>query len=304
MSEDPRPRSGFAGFPAAPDPRPWGVFGPSATGPYPARRETPSVGGRRTPVHVASRCELGGACEAACPTGAIQIDRGRPRGSYHLDYGRCIFCRACVDACPTGALRAVPAFELACRSRGDLRSTHEVGAGAPPAERLTELEVETRDRVRRLFGRSVAIRVVDAGSCNGCEVEVGALTWPRYDLERLGFQLVASPRHADLLLVTGPVTRNMREALEKTFRAMPSPKMVLAIGACGISGGPFAASPECCGGVASTVPVDVWVPGCPPRPEALLFGILLALGRVEQRMRDGELVSEGRGAGPSGKPPE
>jgi len=152
---------------------------------------------------------------------------------------------------------------------------------------LKELEQnlaqELQGRIHRLLGRSLAIREVDAGSCNGCEVEITALNSPVYDLERLGIHFVASPRHADMLLVTGPVTRNMELALLKTWQATPEPKVVVAVGACGISGGIFGRNYATLGGVDKVIPVDVYIPGCPPRPEALLYGILLAVGRMEQK---------------------
>jgi Ni,Fe-hydrogenase III small subunit len=121
---------------------------------------------------------------------------------------------------------------------------------------------------------------VDAGSCNGCELEIVALNNPVYDIERFGIHFVASPRHADMLLVTGPVTRNMELALRKTCAAAPDPKVVVAVGACGISGGIFGKNYASMGGVDEVIPVDVYIPGCPPRPEALLHGILLAVGRL------------------------
>ncbi|SPF56085.1 fragment of membrane-bound (NiFe)-hydrogenase (Ehf-type, Group 4f), small subunit F [Candidatus Sulfopaludibacter sp. SbA4] len=131
-----------------------------------------------------------------------------------------------------------------------------------------------------MLGRSLAIREVDAGSCNGCELEIIALNNPVYDIERFGIHFVASPRHADMLLVTGPVTRNMEMALRKTYDATPDPKVVVAVGACGISGGLFGTNYATCGGVDRVLPVDVYIPGCPPRPEALLHGILMAVGRL------------------------
>lgn len=146
-----------------------------------------------------------------------------------------------------------------------------------------DLEQRVADRIHRVLGRSLAIREVDAGSCNGCEVEITALNNPVYDLERLGIHFVASPRHADMLLVTGPVTRNMELALLKTYRATPDPKVVVAVGACGISGGIFGQNYATLGGVDQVLPVDVFIPGCPPRPHALLYGILLAVGRIEQK---------------------
>ena len=130
---------------------------------------------------------------------------------------------------------------------------------------------------QRRLGRSLSIREVDAGSCNGCELEIHALNNAFYDLERFGLRFVASPRHADVLLVTGPVTRNMRMALERTYAATPAPKWVVAVGACARDGGMFAASPQCLGGVGAVLPVDVVIAGCPPTPLDLLRGLLTLL---------------------------
>jgi Ni,Fe-hydrogenase III small subunit len=141
-----------------------------------------------------------------------------------------------------------------------------------------------KQRVRDVLGRSLAIREVDAGSCNGCELEIVALNNPVHDIERLGIHFVASPRHADMLLVTGPVTRNMEQALLKTYYATPAPKVVVAVGACGISGGIFGTNYATVGAVDRVLPVDVYIPGCPPRPQALLHGILLAVGRLGERL--------------------
>ncbi len=156
---------------------------------------------------------------------------------------------------------------------------------APP--RLDDTEAVTLAReldaaAQRKLGRSLAIRAVDAGSCNGCELELHALGNAFYDLERFGLRFVASPRHADVLTVTGPVTRNMREALLRTYAAMPAPKFVVAIGACACDGGVFARSPHCAGGVGAVLPVDVAIAGCPPTPLDLLRG-LLTLFRRDQR---------------------
>ncbi len=144
---------------------------------------------------------------------------------------------------------------------------------------------QLRERIVQLFGRSLAIREVDAGSCNGCEVEVNALTNAVHDIERFGMHIVASPRHADMLLVTGAVTRNMEMPLIKTYRAMPSPKMVVAMGSCAASGGLFASSYAVVGAVDSILPVDAYIPGCPPRPQAIIHGIMVALDRWEERSR-------------------
>ena len=150
---------------------------------------------------------------------------------------------------------------------------------APAAEdaALAELARQVDRAARRRLGRSLSIREVDAGSCNGCELEIHALNNSFYDIERFGIRFVASPRHADVLLVTGPVTRNMREALERTYDATPAPKWVVAVGDCAADGGMFAGSYACVGGVAAVVPVDLHIRGCPPRPTDLLKGLLALL---------------------------
>ena len=150
-------------------------------------------------------------------------------------------------------------------------------------ERTERLGDELKARIRETFGRSLAIREVDAGSCNGCEVEVNSLTNAVHDIERFGLHVVASPRHADMLLVTGPVTRNMVHALEQTYKATPAPKMVVAMGACAISGGIFRGSYAVLNGVDRVIPVDVYIPGCPPRPQAIIQGIMVALDKMEER---------------------
>ena len=155
---------------------------------------------------------------------------------------------------------------------------------APPApdEAMRVAAGRIQDEVLRFLGRALAIRHVDAGSCNGCELEIHAVNNPYYNLEGLGIKFVASPRHADLLLVTGPVSRNMEEALRRTFEAMPAPKLVVAIGDCGCDGGVFGESYASRGRVANVVPVDVAVPGCPPEPLAILQGILTAVRNSNQ----------------------
>ncbi len=151
---------------------------------------------------------------------------------------------------------------------------------APPVDpEMAALGAKLDAAARRRLGRGLAIREVDAGSCNGCELEVNALGNCFYDLERFGLRFVASPRHADVLLVTGPVARNMREALERTFRATPSPKWVVAAGDCAIGCGVYANSPACIGSVGAVIPVDIQIRGCPPTPVALLQGMLALLTR-------------------------
>lgn len=144
-------------------------------------------------------------------------------------------------------------------------------------EAARELAAALEARARHKLGRSLSIRLVDAGSCNGCELEINALNNAFYDLERFGLRFVASPRHADIVLVTGPVTRNMAEALERTWRATPDPKWVVSLGNCAADGGVFAGSPACLGGVSAVVPVDLHIPGCPPRPVEILQGLLALL---------------------------
>ena len=233
---------------------------------------------------------------AVCPTEAISVQENNGTRTVTVDYGRCVFCGLCAAASPEGAIRITREFELASMNRGELvtiaeytlRSdgTHQKlnqvrpGVSSPPADAAG---AQVRRAIHKILGRSLAIREVDAGSCNGCELEIIALNNPVYDLERFGIHFVASPRHADMLLVTGPVTRNMELALRKTWAAAPDPKLVVAVGACGISGGIFGRNYATLGGVDQAIPVDVYIPGCPPRPEALLYGILLAVGRLAPR---------------------
>ena len=150
---------------------------------------------------------------------------------------------------------------------------------APSDEALAEVARKVDEAARRRLGRSLAIRQVDAGSCNGCELEIHALNNPFHDLERFGFRFVASPRHADVLLVTGPVTKNMREALERTYAATPDPKWVVAVGDCARDGGMFCGSYACLGGVSEVVPVHLHISGCPPSPRRLLEGLLALMQR-------------------------
>ena len=239
---------------------------------------------------------------AVCPTRAIFIEDAGGGRLARLDLGKCIFCGLCAEASPE--IRMTNFCECAARRRDDLVSearyllkhdgTHQqlaappaasqqYGRGTSPAagESFDALGLELKERAAKMFGRSLHIRQVDAGSCNGCEVEIAGLNSPVYDIERFGIHFVASPRHADMLLVTGPVTRNMELALRKTYEAMPGPGLVVAVGACGCSGGIFGQNYATCGGVDSVLPVDVYIPGCPPNPTALLHGILTAIGRMK-----------------------
>src|SRR6266545_493085 len=191
-------------------------------------------------------------CADACPTGAITL---QPRLT--VDLGRCLFCAECAAACPSGALAYSRDFRLAARRREDLLVSEE---------ETVRLASVLDAKARRLFGRSLKLRQVSAGGCNACESEVNVLSTVVWDLGRFGIQFVASPRHADGLLITGPVTENMRLALKKTYDAVPSPKIVIAVGACAISGGPYIGHEEAQNGAGAAVPVDLFIPGCPPHP--------------------------------------
>jgi Ni,Fe-hydrogenase III small subunit len=159
-----------------------------------------------------------------------------------------------------------------------IRKVGIVSEPAPDAD-MAMLKRKLQEQIARVFGRALAIRQVDAGSCNGCELEIQALHNPYYNLEGMGIRFVASPRHADALLVTGPVSRHMAQALRRTYEATPEPKLVIAVGDCGACGGVFGESYASLGAVANVIPVDVVIPGCPPTPTALLQGILAAIGR-------------------------
>ena len=222
----------------------------------------------------ADKCAKGcRRCQATCPTGAIAAE-GQAVSSQQriwIDLGKCLFCADCVRACPANAMGFSREYRLSSSSRTGL-----VIDGNP-----ARLAVTLQERIRKLFGRSLKLRQVSAGGCNACESDVNVLNTVMYDLGRFGVQFVASPRHADGLLVTGPVTENMREALLKTYEAVPDPKLVIAVGACAISGGLYADSPRAYGGVGGILPVDLFVPGCPPHPLTLLDGLLRLLGRLQ-----------------------
>jgi Ni,Fe-hydrogenase III small subunit len=191
-------------------------------------------------------------------------------GELRLDLGLCLFCGECAASCPQGAISFSRDYRLASRSREGLVVTGGEYALA------TALE----GRMKKLFGRSLKLRQVSAGGCNACEADLNVLGTLVFDLGRFGIQFVASPRHADGLLVTGPVSENMRTALLDTYAALPEPKLVIASGACAIGGGPFRGSPEVHNGIGELLPVDLYIPGCPPHPYTALDGLLRLLGRL------------------------
>lgn len=226
---------------------------------------------RGRPVVSSQPCAQGcSACADSCPTQAIAFS-----AEHHLrlDLGKCLFCTECVTACPEGMISYSTDHRMAATKRADLVLS---GTEARLAQALDE-------KARKLFGRSLKLREVCAGSCNGCEAELTVLNNVVFDLNRFGIQFVASPRHADALVVTGPVTDHMRGALRAAYDAMPTPKLVIAVGACAVSGGPFAGSPQAHDGADSTVPVDLYVPGCPPHPLTILDGLLRLLGRLDEK---------------------
>jgi Ni,Fe-hydrogenase III small subunit/NAD-dependent dihydropyrimidine dehydrogenase PreA subunit len=212
-------------------------------------------------------------CADVCPTGAIGL--GQSGDSLQLDMGCCLFCRQCEAACGAGAITFTRDYQMAASGRDDLVVRDAARRAA----------VTLDEASRRLFGRSLKLRQVSAGGCNACEAETNVLGTVAWDLGRFGVQFVASPRHADGLLITGPVSENMRLALQKTYEAVPWPKLVIAVGACAISGGPYIDHPEVHNGAATQLPVDLFVPGCPPHPLTILDGLLRLLGRLEQGIK-------------------
>jgi len=229
------------------------------------------------------------ACVQACPTGALSKVHGttsicvegvppsnrgqdaRDTGdAVCIDLGRCLFCTDCMDACPAKAIQFTAEYRLATRTPEALVVDNRPYALAKALD----------EKARELFGRSLKLRQVSAGGCNACEADTNVLNTVGFDLGRFGIQFVASPRHADGLLVTGPVPKNMELALKKTYDATPSPRIVIVVGACAISGGVFADHPEVNNGAASIIPVDLFVPGCPPHPITILDGLLRLLGRI------------------------
>lgn len=229
------------------------------------------------PRYHPDRCQAGcEACAQACPTDAITLaDDG---SGLRIDYGSCVVCQLCTEACPTGAMTQSSDWAFGVRRREDLRWGSS-----------TENAVDSRRSERNGFRRSLHIRHVDSGSCNGCESELQALNNPFYNLHRLGLFFTASPRFADLLLVTGPVTHAMLEPLRTTYEAMPQPRWVMAAGTCAVSGGVAGGGYACGTGLDGVLPVDLYLPGCPPNPAAIIEALLMFLDRAPQRAKGGRI---------------
>lgn len=213
----------------------------------------------RGEVAVDGGCIGCGACVAACPTGAISV----VRDEVSIDQRACVFCGRCVELCEQKLLRQTGNYRLA-----------ELAGQLQPG-------TELREKIIRVLGRSLQIRHLDAGSCNACDWELAALNNPIYDLQQYGIDFVASPRHADMLMVTGVVTRNLTQAVQMTYEATPAPRLVMAVGACACSGRTFGRTYAVRGAADSIIPVDIYVPGCPPKPQALIYALLLALDRLK-----------------------
>lgn len=202
-----------------------------------------------------------------CPTDALK----REGGVTSIDLGRCLFCGLCEKACSGEGIKFTGDYRLSTRTREDLVLS---GKGI-------KLAAELKKETLRLFGRSLKLREVSAAGCNACEADTNVLNTLAFDLGRFGIQFVASPRHADGIFITGPVSKNMELALKKTYEAVPDPKIVIACGSCALSGGPYAGNAEVCGGAGDIVPIDLFIPGCPPHPMTILDGLLRLLKLVK-----------------------
>jgi Ni,Fe-hydrogenase III small subunit/NAD-dependent dihydropyrimidine dehydrogenase PreA subunit len=235
--------------------------------------------GSRMPEIVADRLtrDVAQKLIEVCPTSALGMEEHEGRRRLRLSYGQCIGCGKCAEA-GQGAVVVARHFTRCGVTKEQTVRLWDIDGRAEVAP-LGPSPEEARGQIHSLLQRALNVRQLDAGSCNGCEAEITALTNPYYDLERFGVHFVASPKHADMLLVTGPVTRNMADAVKATYEAVPAPKLVVAVGACGCSAGIFAGSHAIIGAVDAVIPVDGYIPGCPPTPAMLVTGILEVLRR-------------------------
>jgi Ni,Fe-hydrogenase III small subunit len=239
------------------------------TSPFPAGSTEFPDRFRGRPVLDRTKCD--GTCAGCIGRMPSAVLTAGEDGRVVVDVGASLFAPEEAGACSQGALAFTQDYRMAARTR----------AGLVSADGQVELARALDSKMRRLFGRSLRLRSVAAGSCNGCEAELVALGNVVFDLARFGVQFVASPRHADGIVITGAVSANMRDAVYQTWEATPAPRLVIAVGACAVNGGPFRGSPEVFDGVPAELPVDLWVPGCPPHPLTILDGILRLLGRLE-----------------------
>lgn len=243
-------------------------------------------GVRGLPMLTDTPCQSGcSACVEVCPTDAISVFKIDDKNNVSLDLGSCIGCGYCVDVCPTGTIQNNPTTRVAVRTREELILT-TAGASAEAANKEIVLQGRTSSKIPKAdsldkahwFGRSVAARVVSTG-CSACDMELGAAGNPIFDIERFGVHIVASPRFADALIITGPVSKGMQEALVSCYGAMSSPRVVVALGTCAISGGVHKGGYAEANGVENILPVNVYIPGCPPHPWSIIHGMLLAMGK-------------------------
>jgi Ni,Fe-hydrogenase III small subunit len=235
--------------------------------------------GGRMPDIVAHRLtpETARRIVQVCPTAALDFTEHSGRAFLSLSYGRCIGCGKCMEF-GEGAVVTAKNFRWCGVTKEQTVRRWDIDGRAEITTAGATAEI-ARGQIHALLQRALNVRQIDAGSCNGCEAEIAALTNPFYDLERFGIHFVASPKHADMLLVTGPVTRNMADAVKAAYEAVPAPKLVVAVGACGCSSGIFAGSYGIVGAVDAVIPVDGYIPGCPPTPAMLVSGILEVLRR-------------------------
>jgi Ni,Fe-hydrogenase III small subunit/NAD-dependent dihydropyrimidine dehydrogenase PreA subunit len=212
----------------------------------------------RPQIHGNAPADLVRACAAACPQDAIDAE------NKVIDMGRCVFCGECEHRAQGKFISFTQDFEIAVSEK-----EHLITDGSLP-----DLAAHARQHFKKLFGRSLQLRQVSAAGCNACEADLNVLATPFFDLARFGINFVASPRHADGIVVTGPISRNMKTALLETYAAVPNPKVVVAVGSCTLTGGPFRGSPEITHGLDSLLPVDLFIPGCPPHPLTNLHALL------------------------------